>query len=113
MSDAPSTQYLLDQLRDGDAAACRQLVERACERLRRLANKIFSTSFPRLKAVHDLDSVVNQAVVQLLTSLSTVKPATGRDFINFAAAQLRRVLLDMARAQTRRQKRQGAAAGEG
>ena len=41
-------QALLDRLRQGDREARRLLLERACERLRRLAGRMLHGSFPEL-----------------------------------------------------------------
>jgi RNA polymerase sigma factor (sigma-70 family) len=74
--------------------------------LRLLARRIVRRDFPRFEGRRDSDSVLGEAVVRLLQSLERVRPATCRDFFNFAATQIRRVLLDAAR-------REGRAAGDG
>jgi hypothetical protein len=52
-------QLLIDRLRQGDPQACRDLLERAHGRLRKLAGRIISGSFPALRGRHNLDSVVD------------------------------------------------------
>jgi RNA polymerase sigma-70 factor (ECF subfamily) len=102
-------QELLDRLRQGDDAARQELVGCAYERLRLLARKIFHGDFPRLKNLHETDSFLHEAVVRLLQALQQVQPPTVADFFTFAAAQVRRVLVDTAR----REDRRGRAAGHG
>jgi RNA polymerase sigma factor (sigma-70 family) len=95
-------QRLLDLLRQGDEVAGRELVGRAYERLRFLAKRILHRDFPRFEGRHGTDSVLHAAAVRLLESLQKVRPATCRDFFNFAATQIRRVLLDAARRESLR-----------
>lgn len=95
-------QRLLDRLRQGDDAARQELVGCAYERLRLLARKIFHRDFPRLENLHETDSFLHEAVVRLLQALQQVQPPTVADFFTFAAAQMRRVLVDAARRQDRR-----------
>jgi hypothetical protein len=62
-------QALLGRLRGGDREARRLLLERACERLRRLAGRMLHGSFPELARRHELDSVVHETWVRLLQAL--------------------------------------------
>jgi RNA polymerase sigma factor (sigma-70 family) len=96
-SQTARLQCLLDRLRQGDEAAGRELVGLAYERLRLLARRILRRQFPRFGGRHGTDSVLNATAVQLLRSLHQVRPKTCRDFFNFAAIQIRRVLLNIAR----------------
>src|SRR5262245_9581976 len=52
--DSAILQALLDRMKQGDQAARRQLLDRVCERLRRLANTMLAGSFPALRAHHEL-----------------------------------------------------------
>lgn len=103
MPDMPDSQLqeLIDRLRDGDGAARgaarRDLVGYAYERLGRLARVIFHQDFSRLSTAHETGSVLDEAAVRLLKALETFQPNTVDDFFRFAALQIRRVLLDMAR----------------
>ncbi len=99
-------QALLDRLREGDEAARDALLERAYERLRRLASTIFRYSFPGLQARHELDSVVNDAWLRLRQALATVHPPTVEDFFRLAAHKIRHVLLDLAERQSRLRRRE-------
>jgi RNA polymerase sigma factor (sigma-70 family) len=108
MDESGSTelQGLLDRLRRGDGAARRLLLERACERLRRLAGRMLHGSFPELAHRHEVDSVVHETWVRLLQALEKTEPATVADFFRLAAHKFRQVLLDMAQGERRRAQRE-------
>ena len=99
-------QGLLDRLRQGDREARRLLLERACERLRRLAGRMLHGSFPELARRHELDSVVHETWVRLLQALENTEPPTVADFFRLAAHKFRQVLLDMAQSERRRVQRE-------
>jgi RNA polymerase sigma factor (sigma-70 family) len=99
-------QGLLDRLRQGDREARQLLLERACERLRRLAGKMLHGSFPDLARRHEVDSVVHETWVRLLQALDKTEPATVADFFRLAAHKFRQVLLDMAQGERRRAQRE-------
>jgi RNA polymerase sigma-70 factor (ECF subfamily) len=90
-------EQLLEGLRQGDEEAARQLVGHTYERLRFLARRILHLEFPRFDGRHATDSVLNAAVVRLLRSLPQVRPVDCRHYVNFAAVEIRRVLLDLSR----------------
>jgi RNA polymerase sigma factor (sigma-70 family) len=94
-------QTLLDRLRQGDRQARREFLEQVCERLRRLAAKILSGSFPNLQARHEVDSVVHETWLRLMQALDKTEPPTVVDFFRLAAFKIRQVLLDMADKQRR------------
>ena len=106
MADSSSAelQALLDRLRDGDRDARRRLLERACERLRRLAGRMLHGSFPELARRHEVDSVVHETWVRLLQALEKAEPPTVADFFRLAAHKFRQVLLDMAQRERRRRR---------
>jgi RNA polymerase sigma factor (sigma-70 family) len=99
-------QGLLDRLRRGDREARRLLLERACERLRRLAGRMLHGSFPDVARRHELDSVVHETWVRLLQALEKTEPPTVADFFRLAALKFRQVLLDMAQGERRRGQRE-------
>ena len=103
MADAPTVQLqrLLDRLRAGDPAAKREFLDQVCQRLRRLAGKILSGSFPALQRRHDVDSVVHETWLRLVQALEKVEPPTVDDFFRLAAHKIRQVLLDMTGKQRR------------
>jgi RNA polymerase sigma factor (sigma-70 family) len=82
------------------------LLDRACIRLRRLANTMLAGSFPALRERHELDSVVHETWLRLLQALDQVEPPTTADFFRLVAHKLRQVLLDMAASQRRRAARE-------
>src|SRR6516164_333262 len=104
--DSALLQGLLDRLRQRDRAARRLLLERACERLRRLAGRMMHGSFPEVARRHELDSVVHETWVRLLQALEKAEPPTVADFFRLAAHKFRQVLLDMAQGERRRAQRE-------
>jgi RNA polymerase sigma factor (sigma-70 family) len=98
-------QQLLDRMQSGDGAARSELLGLAYERLRLLARKMFHHDFPRLGNLHETDSILHEAVLRLFRALQEVQPRSVHDFLTFSAAQIRRVLLDMARHDNRGQRR--------
>jgi RNA polymerase sigma factor (sigma-70 family) len=104
--DSVELQGLLDRLRQGDRQARRLLLERACERLRRLAGRMLHGSFPDVARRHELDSVVHETWVRLLQALDKSEPPTVADFFRLAAFKFRQVLLDMAQGERRRAQRE-------
>jgi RNA polymerase sigma factor (sigma-70 family) len=98
-------EQLLDRMRKGDAAARTELLGLAYERLRLLARKMFRQDFPRLGNLHETDSILHEAVLRLFRALQEVQPPSVHDFLTFSAAQIRRVLQDMARYQARRDRK--------
>jgi RNA polymerase sigma factor (sigma-70 family) len=109
--DSLILQGLLDRMNRGDAGARRELLDRACDRLRRLAGTMFARSFPMLRERRELDSVVHEAWLRLFQALEQVEPPTVADFFRLAAHKIRQVLLDMAEGQRRRVVREGSGRG--
>jgi RNA polymerase sigma factor (sigma-70 family) len=99
-------QALLNRLRQGDREARQLLLERACERLRRLAGRMLHGSFPELARRHEVDSVVHETWVRLVQALDKTEPPTVADFFRLAAHKFRQVLLDMAQSERRRGQRE-------
>src|SRR5262249_54550376 len=81
-------------------------LERACERLRRLAGRMLHGSFPELARRHELDSIVHETWGRLLQGLGKTEPPTVGRFFRLAALQFRPVLLDMAQSERRRAQRE-------
>jgi RNA polymerase sigma factor (sigma-70 family) len=115
MSDDGTVQLqgLLDRIRQGDGSARRELLERVCQRLRRLAARILTGSFPALQAHRELDSVVHETWLRLVPALEKTEPATVADFFRLAAHKVRQVLLDMVQRQRRLQSREALGLGNG
>jgi RNA polymerase sigma-70 factor (ECF subfamily) len=89
-------QLRLDRIRAGDHSARDELLAIASERLRRLARKMLRR-FPRLRRWEESDDVLQNAALRLWRALNEIRPASVRSFINLAAVQIRRELIDLAR----------------
>jgi RNA polymerase sigma factor (sigma-70 family) len=89
-------QRCLDRLRAGDASARRELLDRACGRLDRLARTMLRAD-PRVRRWEDTDDVRQNAMVRLYRALAAGRPGTVRDFFRLAAVHIRRELIDLAR----------------
>src|SRR5271166_225903 len=89
-------QACLDRLRQGDDSARAALLECACERLTRLARKMLK-GFPRVQRWEQTDDVLQNALVRLRRALENTSPESVRSFLNLAAVQIRRELIDLAR----------------
>jgi RNA polymerase sigma factor (sigma-70 family) len=105
---------LIERLRFGDDSARSALLERVYHRLRRIAAALLRNEFPRLRARHDLNSIIDEAWMRLMKTLAETRPESAEDFYNLMFHKVRQVLLDMARIQTRDDARwrQGPANGE-
>jgi RNA polymerase sigma-70 factor (ECF subfamily) len=112
VADDTSTdlQDLIDRLRRGDDAARKELLERAHDRLLRIAATIFQEDFPALRGRHDLESVVSEVWMRLVGALETTQPETVEGFFGLVFLKVRQVLLDMAGRQRRldARRREGA-----
>ena len=86
----------LDKLRRGDDSARSALLECACDRLTRLARKMLK-GFPQVHRWEQTDDVVQNALLRLRRALQTTSPESVRSFVNLAAVQIRRELIDLAR----------------
>tara|TARA_R110002072_G_scaffold289831_2_gene457089 strand:+ start:20953 stop:21645 length:693 start_codon:yes stop_codon:yes gene_type:complete len=86
----------LGRLRAGDDSARGVLIEHSCERLRLLTRRMLG-DFSRVRRWEETDDVLQNALLRLHRALSDVHPRSTRDFINFAATQIRRELIDLAR----------------
>ena len=94
-------ENLIDRLRRGDATARRELLERAHDRMLRIAARIFQDDFPGLHGRHDLESVVSEVWMRLVVALEATVPETVEGFFGLVFVKVRQVLLDMAQGQRR------------
>ena len=102
----PALADLIDRL--GAASRTRSgALERAHDRLVRIAAAIFQQDFPGLRGRHDLESVVSETWLRLIGSLDNIELKTVDDFYGLVFVKVRQVLLDMAL----RDKRAAVAAG--
>jgi RNA polymerase sigma factor (sigma-70 family) len=96
MSDTTiQIQQLLERLRAGDAAVREELINRSCERLRRLTRKMLHGD--RLHRWEETDDVLQEGLLKLCKSLEQVSPASPRDFFRLATLKIRQALIDVAR----------------
>src|SRR5206468_8932246 len=89
-------QGLLDRIQAGDATARDLLLERACERFRRLARRGLH-DFPQVKRWEQTDDVLQGAMLRMARALETVTPRTVREFFALCSTQIRRELIDLKR----------------
>ncbi len=89
-------EKLIARLKKGETAARSELVGRACDRLRRLTQKMLA-DFPRVGRWEDADDVLQNASVRLLRTLEAVPPASVAGFFTLAAREIRRELIDLSR----------------
>lgn len=93
MSDTELDQKL-NLLKVGDDHAREMVIEHSCDQLRKLARKMLG-NFPTVRRWSDTDDVLQASLIRLHRSLSTVKPATAREFYALATLQIRRELIDL------------------
>lgn len=97
MPDAPDPlQHWLDRHRSGDPAARDGLIRHAQERLRLLTRQMLR-HYPHVRRWEDTSDVFQNVLVRLDRALRETAPPTPADFLRFAAALVRRELIDMAR----------------
>jgi RNA polymerase sigma factor (sigma-70 family) len=92
---ARDTTCLLSQLCAGDRQAPIDLIEHACQRLRRLARQML-TRYPGVRRWEQTDDLLNNALLRLYRALTDVSLHSSQHFWNLAALQIRRELLDLA-----------------
>lgn len=95
-------QAALDRFLGGDPAGKKELITLSERRLMILARKVLRQFGPNPE---ETAAVLNEAFLKLNRALDEVRPTTVREFFALAALQMRRVLLDLARAVGRRGKR--------
>jgi RNA polymerase sigma-70 factor (ECF subfamily) len=98
MSEDASTQLQawIDRIKAGDPTARAELLNHACERLRRLTRKMLQ-DFSRVHRWEETDDVCQNALLRLHRALETVPLESVEQFFRLAATQIRRELLDLAR----------------
>jgi RNA polymerase sigma factor (sigma-70 family) len=92
-------QDMIDRLRRGDDAARRALLQRARDRLLRIAAALFEEDFPGPSGRHDLESVVREVWTRRADDLETNQPQAVDGFLGCVFGKVRQVLLDMAKHQ--------------
>ena len=89
-------QRWLEVLRSGDERGRRELINHACERLRKLTRRMLK-EFPRVGRWEQTDDVLQNALMRLYPALADVTPDSLWHFYSLATLQIRRELLDLAR----------------
>jgi RNA polymerase sigma factor (sigma-70 family) len=95
----PDSHWFLERLelwRSGDLAAGDELLRVLVARMQQIAHRMLR-HFPNVRAEADTPDVVQGAALRLVNGLRKLQPVSSRDFINLAAAHIRRELLDLAR----------------
>jgi RNA polymerase sigma-70 factor (ECF subfamily) len=87
-------QHWLSRLRAGDAQGRNELLNHACERLRKLTHRMLR-GFPRLHRWEQTDDVLHNAMMRLHRALSEQEPESLRHFFNLATLLIRRELIDL------------------
>jgi len=87
-------QGWIDRLRAGDESARQELLNCACERLRRLTSKMLK-GYPRVHRWEETGDVQQKAMMRLYRALESVQPNGVVDFFRLAALNIRRELLDL------------------
>jgi RNA polymerase sigma factor (sigma-70 family) len=98
----------IDRFRAGEAAAADELFAAVSARLDRLARRMLA-GFPGLRSEVETGDVLQAGLIRLFHSLRAVRPDSTRSFFNFAAVQMRRELLDLARSPRVRRRAAGLA----
>ena len=96
---SPTTEQLqgwIVKLEGGDPSARDELIRHACDRLRRLAQRMLR-GFPGVRQWQDTDDVFQNAMLRLWKSLAEVRPGSVREYLGLATLQIRRELFDLAR----------------
>jgi RNA polymerase sigma factor (sigma-70 family) len=103
VADDTSTdlQNQIERLRLGDRHARRELLQRAHDRLLRIAATLFREDFPDLHGRHDWESVVSEVWIRMVGDLETTQPQTVDGFFGLVFLKVRQVLLDLAHRQRR------------
>jgi RNA polymerase sigma-70 factor (ECF subfamily) len=89
-------QRCLDRLKAGDTAARDELIRQASARLEMLTRKMMG-DYRSLRRWEESGDVLQNAVVRLCRAMQEIVPPTPKDFFRFAALQIRRELIDLAR----------------
>lgn len=87
-------QGLIDLANRGDAKAKDLLLDHACDRLFKLARRMFR-DYPGLRRHEATDDIFTKSLMRLSKALETVPVESVSHFFNLAGLQIRRELLDL------------------
>lgn len=96
MGHTTDLQNELKRLSEGCLDSRRTILEKTCERLRLMASRMLKR-FPGVGRWSETDDILQNALLRLHRSLHVVRPESPRKFYGFAAVQIRRELIDLAR----------------
>jgi len=100
LTNADWLQLCLQRHNSGDDQAISELLVHCGDRLRILARRMLK-SFRKVARWRDTDDILQNGMLRLLGALKSVKPKTLPEFFGLAALQMRRELIDLARAFSR------------
>jgi RNA polymerase sigma-70 factor (ECF subfamily) len=113
VSETLNTAYLngcFDRWKNGDLSGRDSLIQAAAGRLEPLARKMLR-AFPNVRRWEETNDVLQNAIIRLLRTLESIRPASTRDFLNLAVVHIRRELLDLARHHKNRANQMNASPG--
>lgn len=87
-------QGLIDLAKSGDPKAKTLLLDHTCERLLKLTRRMLR-GYPGLRRWEQTDDVFQNSLIRLHRALAKVEVESVRHFLNLAATQIRRELLDL------------------
>lgn len=96
MGHTTDLQTELIKLEQGCLDSRRTILEKTCERVRQIASRMLKR-FPGVQRWDTTDDILQAALLRLHNSLHVVRPETARKYYGFAALQIRRCLLDLAK----------------
>lgn len=95
--DRPSSlQPFLDRLAAGDSAAANDIIAHCLDRLKTLTHHMLQR-FPGVHRWEETSDVFHDVVVKLAVALREIPLSTPADFLQLAACQIRRRLIDLSR----------------
>lgn len=89
-------QSMLHRLGEGSPEAQYEIVTHACDRLRKLTQRMMG-KFSKVRRWEQTDDVLQNAMMRLHRSLKELRPESPEKFYGLAATQIRRELIDIAR----------------
>lgn len=89
-------ELCIERMQSGDLAAGDLLLTSACDRLRRITEKMIR-QFPAVQRFEHSDDVLQNAVIRLSRSLKQLTPRNAREFFGLASLEIRRELIDLMR----------------
>ena len=89
-------QVCLDRLQAGDRDALEELLQHSMTRLHLLVRKMLR-GFPEVRRWQDSDDVLQEVLLRLQRTLTSIPVPTVLDYVRLACTQIRRELIDVVR----------------